>query len=431
MSDLSDSWLGEDSLDSNFNTASNELTQNRSQNESENERAEDEIDTDIEDDEVEHNEEHNGDEGNSQDKPTNAAKSSKESKEVIKNANELLNYFEEEHRHDLTLHLYSSYLLKKLIYSAHEKKNYEEVDVFLKTQMRDNWVSWPNPKVIIDPQLDQIYEDVPDERDKPLDPVMAEEMKEYNKIERKKISETSFQHAKKLMKMELNAHWEHTLQTAATKSETNLDIEHLNIPDRVSEKIFTKLDDFFAGMHARVAKMNKFEVIQDSTELKLSLVQKENSKVKPNKRIKFDYHDIISRGSEMGDDMRELYMKSLELYNDIPSKFDKHQFKVPPEISKKYSKKFTDGNHEKYIDIVTKMKYDEFVPLEVILNDSRLTNKDKSQVRRIYKKEKENTSAKKSFFYVQGYQGMNDKDSDYSEDDYTLDDCLIKIPRRD
>ncbi|KAL3234535.1 RNA polymerase I-specific transcription initiation factor RRN9 [Nakaseomyces bracarensis] len=422
MSDLSDSWLGDQSINSDFDVTSNGDIATETQSRGESEPVADE--TREETNEI----------VDSNPIPENSSqiikktKLTQDFKETVKNANELLSFFEEEQRHDLTLHLYSSFLLKKLLFNAHEKKHFDEIDLFIKTQMRDNWVSWPNPNTIIDPQIDKLYEDVlTNDNGELAGNVIDQETEDYLKKEYQKISDTSLQHARKLMKIELNSHWEHTLQNGAKKLNTNLDIEHTNIPNTVSDKIFNKLDEFLAGMHAKVAKMNKFNVTQDNNDLKLKLIQKDST-IKPNKHIKFDYHDIISRGSEMGDDMRELYMKSLELYNDIPSKFDKNQFKVPPEVLKKYSRP-NEKNERRFAEIVGKMKYD-YIPLDVIANDKRLANRNKTHLRKIFKKEKENTAAKKSFFYVQGHQANNDSDTEYSDDDYGLDDCLIRIPRK-
>lgn len=83
-------------------------------------------------------------------------------KETLKSANELLDSLEHSHRVDLSLHLYSAYLLKRLLYKANEKKHFYEVNQFVKTQIKDNWTSWPNPNTIIDPSVDKLYEDIPE-----------------------------------------------------------------------------------------------------------------------------------------------------------------------------------------------------------------------------------------------------------------------------
>ena len=45
-------------------------------------------------------------------------------KETLKMANELLDSLEHSHRVDLSLHLYSAYLLKRLLYRANERKHF-------------------------------------------------------------------------------------------------------------------------------------------------------------------------------------------------------------------------------------------------------------------------------------------------------------------
>ena len=76
-------------------------------------------------------------------------KLSKEDRSIIDTANELLNTLEQSHRADLALHLYSTHLLKTLLRNANRKKSLLEIDVFIKTQIKDNWTSWPNPYTVI------------------------------------------------------------------------------------------------------------------------------------------------------------------------------------------------------------------------------------------------------------------------------------------
>lgn len=85
-----------------------------------------------------------------------AKKSTQEEKELIATANELLDNLEHIHRTDLTLHLYSSFLLKKLLRRANSRKFPYETDQFIKNKIKENWVSWPNPQTIIDPQTNKL-----------------------------------------------------------------------------------------------------------------------------------------------------------------------------------------------------------------------------------------------------------------------------------
>lgn len=352
-------------------------------------------------------------------------KLSKELKTIISNANSLLTSLEEEHRHDLAIHLYSSYLLRKLLYQAHEKKHFQEVDIFIRTQIREGWASWPNPNTTIDPQLDRVYEDnFMAERRVDVSDEMRNEIDAFDKKEYRKISDYSMKHARNMLRMELNSHWQHRLQQAACKTGKTLDVNSIDIPTDISNEIMNKLDHLLAGLNTKIAKINKFDVKQSDSEKKLTLIQKDIGQLKSNRHIEFDYHDIISRGCEMGIDMRNIYMKSLELYNDIPSKFDKSQFKIPKQILAKYKPAAADPSKDKFNEIVSRMK-DDYVLFDNLISDKRLTSTSKLPWKKLYKKEKDLLLAKKVFFYVKGYQ-----EEESSEDEYSAEDCIVKIPRR-
>lgn len=323
-------------------------------------------------------------------------------KQIIESANEILNSFEHVHRTDLTLHLYSSYLLKKLLYRANEKKHFYEIDQFIKTQIKDNWVSWPNPNVVINPQTDKIYGDL--DTDDNLD---------SSNIEPTEISDRALQHATNMLNLEFSGHWQHLLSKSSMKSGQSLDIDKLNIPTDISNSILYKLDHLLAGLHHKVAKQNKIVVSKDkqgSPELdgNLNSVQIENGISKVNKKIRLDYHDIIERGCQMNENMDEIYMKSLELFNDIPSKFKKDQFKLAKKVLKKYrhpkrSKKATLSHN------ILKNYKEDYIAFSKLLADGRLSTDDKNKMKILNKQQTEIGLNTKTFFQVKGYKPIQTK----------------------
>lgn len=330
---------------------------------------------------------------------------------VIDAANDLLDSLEQSHRGDLPLHLYSSYLLKNLLSRANEKKHSFEIDQFIKTQIKDNWTSWPNPNTVIDPQSNILYEDAT--------------VSEQQTIKPGEISPDALTHSTNMLKLELDSYWQHCLAQSALISGETLDIDRMQMPQDLTNHIIGKLDRFFNGLHIKVAAKNKFEIQQDQHSHQLTVSQLKHEKVKANKRIELSYRDIIGRGCEMGEDMLEIYMKSLELYNDIPSKFKKSQFKLPKSVLKKYGPP-EKGKSSK--DILERSR-EPFIEVEKLLKDKRLTSKDKMEIRKLTRKGIEHTLNKKTFYQVKGYK--SDEPYEHKNDShYNIEDCLIKIPRK-
>ncbi|AJS90938.1 Rrn9p [Saccharomyces cerevisiae YJM1401] len=328
-------------------------------------------------------------------------------KETLKSANELLDSLEHSHRVDLSLHLYSAYLLKRLLYKANEKKHFYEVNQFVKTQIKDNWTSWPNPNTIIDPSVDKLYEDI------------AEGIENVS-VQPGEISNRALMHASDMMRVELDAQWQKFLSKSALDHVVTLDVDELNIPNEISRNILVKLDSLFEGLHDRIAKENEFDVRQDKHSNNIRANQIDDEPMQANRRIKYTYHDLISRGCEMNEDMTDIYMKSLELYNDIPEKYKKRKFRLPKQILKKYHQPKKTSSYLK--ELLSKTRED-FIPVEKLLKDKRLTSKDKSKLQRLNREETEDALNKRTFFQVKGYLEDENEISDYE-----LDDCLIELP---
>lgn len=330
-------------------------------------------------------------------------------KAVIDNANELLDSLEQAHRSDLALHLYSSYLLKTFLYRANEKKHPYEVDQFIRTQIKDNWTSWPSSKTVIHPQTDKLYEDF----------VITNQTRQPGEI-----SLNALRSSAAMLEQELDAYWQHCLATCATESGNTLDVDKMNMPTDLAHSVISKLDKFFEGLHNKVAKKNKIELQQDGSH-QLIVSQPQNEVVKVKTHVELKYHDIITRGCEMGQDMTDIYMKSLELYNDIPASIEKTQFKLPKAELKKY-RPIKDGKSN--IDVMKKTR-ENYLSFEKLMKDKRLTARDKLELKKLIKKKMELSLSKKSFFEVKGYH-LEDDDNSESDTSYTANDALIKIPRK-
>lgn len=335
-------------------------------------------------------------------------------REVIKAANELLNSLEQSHRSDLTLHLYSSYLLKTLLRRANERKYGLEIDQFVKTQLRDDWTSWPDPKTVVNPQTDRLYED------------FVAAAKQESSIEPGEISPRALNRSVDMLNVELDSYWQHCLAKSSATAGVALDVDRMSVPRHLTDHILGNLDHLFSGLHSKVAAKNKIEIQQDQSSQILTVSQTQHDKVKANKRVEFTYHDIIARGCEMGEDMVEIYMKSLELFNDIPSTFDKSQFKLPKSVLKSHRPLHGHSG----LEILGRSK-DQYLELEKLLKDKRLSAKDKCQLKKVAKRSIEQNLGKRTFFNVQAYKSLEQESREDGEDEdrYGLNDCLANIPR--
>lgn len=329
---------------------------------------------------------------------------------VINAANEILNSLEQSHCADLGLHLYSSYLLKKLLFKANEKKYMFEIDQFFKTQIKENWVSWPNPNTIIDPQTDKLYEDG------------VEDGISFN-LKPGEVSANAMIHSSQMLRREMDSYWQQCLSESAKSSNNFLDIDEIVLPTLISNKIFTKLDHFFEGLHNNVAKQKNIEIDQSVSNGQLVISQVDTiDETKENKHISFMFHDIIARGCDMGEDMTEIYMKSLELFNDIPGTFHKNQFKLPKQVLKKYRPAISANRN---MDGIFKSSRDDFLLIEQLLKDKRITAKEKAKLRLSNKKDLELGINKKIFFKVKGLEPHETMGNNI----YGFEDARVKIPR--
>ncbi|CCF56663.1 hypothetical protein KAFR_0B03660 [Kazachstania africana CBS 2517] len=333
-------------------------------------------------------------------------KLSKDDMTMIDSANDILDSLEHNHRNDLSLHLYSSFLLKKLLYKANSKKHAYETNQFIKTQIKDNWVSWPNPNAIIDPQTNNIYEDIQ----------FGEKAKSLTNGE---ISINGLNHARDALALELNAHWIYLLNKSSGVSGQNLDVDILNIPDFVINSVIGKLDHIFSGINHKIAKQNKVKIAKDNETNFINIDQLKEDSVKINRQIRFDFHDIIESGCQMNEDMKEIYMKSLELYNDIPETFRKKRFTLPKKILKRYKSKKTDKKIEDISKEVYEKLTSDYVRIGTLLRDGRISSMQRRQLKRIQKRERDVALSKKTFFEVKGFR-LEEEEVDFNSNSQDL-----------
>lgn len=269
---------------------------------------------------------------------------SKVDRKLIKTANELLNDLEHEHRNDLTLHLYSTYLLKKLILDQNSKKYLHESNEFVKKQIKDNWTFWPNNDVVLDPQIDKVYQDLYDvdlNNDTIINnPVHTDNIHTKNQVEMKngEVSENALKKSLEMLKIEMQAIWERSINKVAHKESITLNLDHMKITNDATFHVMDKLEQLFQGLNIKMAQRNAITVSADP-QGNLQLKQIENidqNKLIKGKEFNIRYNDIIQRACEIDDNLQDIFMKSLKLYNDIPSTYPKKLFKLPSKVLKKY-----------------------------------------------------------------------------------------------
>ncbi|GMM56995.1 Rrn9 protein [Maudiozyma humilis] len=329
-------------------------------------------------------------------------KLTQEDKQVIESANEILDSLEHVHRTDLALHLYSSFLLKRLLYRANDKKHLFEIDQLVKSQIKDNWVSWPNPNAVVDPQTDKIYED--------LEFLDEANMEPPTDIIQNEVSASALQHASSMLHLELSSYWQDSLVKSSKKSGMPLDVDNMSIPTEFSTTILNKLDQLFSGLHQKMAKKNKVTVTKEKTPNSASTdvmtaIQIKNGVTKVNKQIQLNYHDIIERGYEMHENIDNIYMKSLELFNDVPNTFKKQPFKISKKVLKKYRNSHK-GNKKSSSNISNGK--DDYILLRNAVSDPTIPTEQRDKLRHLLRKQTELGLSQRTFYQVRGYTDDND-----------------------
>ena len=473
-------------------------------------------------------------------------------KNEIQDYLEIIDTLEHEHRSDLFLHLYSMFLLKKMIRRANEKKFPLETESFIDRHLNDDMVKWPDRLSVIDPTVDKLYEDDPPKvmENKRLDEIVRIRRLIHNSTEVDpidirnnipidisteeqltpgEVSERALRHATNMMNIELNALWGQKLKQSAQKANINFDINEMTIPLEICSNILQKLDHIMKGLHLKRAERNDIDLenieveeeegeeeknqqeeieenndnvsdenmdesllddenvlgsvaseciedldsqekistpntstnsalpneispqetdinqiidpditLPDSSpkpkNLKYKTVEERKSayresvrrglqkffakqkeqrkkdqelvkyvyhldKTDPNKNIQFTYHEILDRCFEMDLDMKNIYMKSLKLFNDIPGTYSKIEFKIKKDTLKRYKVKYKKGRK-----IFTGLYAKQFYDVDTLLEDQRIPKKRKKLMEIITRKDAEKAAEWKTFLQVQENQ---------------------------
>lgn len=328
---------------------------------------------------------------------------------------ELLRSLEDEQRHDLTLHLYSAYLLKFLIRKSNRKKKALEAEIFIKTLIKENWTSWPSLSAIINPQTDKIYEDHVFDYSNEL-------------LGNNQVSENKLNHATNMMGEEINAIWVYLLKkkmnSSLTRSTLCLDIDLINISNDIVNNILLKLDSLLEGLQTRVVQPKNLELSTKPHSSTLTLINGNDSSLKTiemNRKMKLNYKDIIMRGCEMGFDMSELYIKSLELFEEIPSNFQEKQYRLPKEVCEKFIPRNISLSEKRMVTEYQK----EFFELEKLIKDRNMSADIKRDLR-LMKLKNEFSRDKQMFMMVNERNRQRHKNDNYHQDsEYGIEDCLV------
>ncbi|CCE62619.1 hypothetical protein TPHA_0C04690 [Tetrapisispora phaffii CBS 4417] len=353
---------------------------------------------------------------------------------IFESAKEILETLEHTQRTDLALHLYSSYLLRTLLYKANEKRHIAEIDLLYTTQVKENWVSWPNSNTIIDPKTDKLYEDDIGKKTQIYDDIIVDKGQILTQNMKKEqiedinlnfdvlpgeVSTNALIHGSHMMERELDAYWQKIISESAISNNDYLDIDTMNIPSTISDHILSKLDLFFEGLHNQVAQQTSINIKQSIDDGHIVISQPDKvAEIKENKHIELDFHDVILRSCDMGENMQEIYMKCLQLFNDIPKTFDKQHFKLP----KHYLKKFSPApkKHNLEVEEAIKNSRKDFIAIEDVLKKTTIKSKQKAKLAFKNRKNTELNINKKVFYKIQGPSLI-----DLEDLDYTVKDALL------
>ncbi|AGO12627.1 AaceriAER288Cp [[Ashbya] aceris (nom. inval.)] len=372
-------------------------------------------------------------------------------KTIASEALELLESLEQQHRHDLTLHLYSAHLLKQLLRKAHKKKRALEAEVYIKTMIKDNWTSWPSPNTVIDPHTDCVYED---------EELWGSREEAPQMPERGEISARALQHAMRMMRVELDSVWQRQLTQSASlvqqlgQGNVSLDVNKMAMPLELVNHIFARLDAFTQGLNVNFAKQAKVELAtQPSTPTLLVKTGGAEHRGPPSgagstnarRKTRLDYRDLIVRGCEMKLDMSNVYIKSLFLFEGLANRYNVKDFKIPKEILKKY----VPQRQAEVVPRRMKNLQKEFWELEALTRDRNLSVDVRQALRQMCLKNGFSRD-KKTFMMVQEINNQRQKalgadqrphkrhkgskkdtlvaadEEEVDDEIYGLGDCLIK-----
>lgn len=351
---------------------------------------------------------------------------SSSNKKIIHDAQEILNFIETTHQNDLSVHLYSAYLLKKMLIRANKKRYHYETNQFIKKNIKESWTRWPNKHTIINPAFDQIYTDPSLRKTIPIETSSNDTEDPDPTAHGGIINEQCLHHGEDIMKSEMESHYQRLLKKSLISSSNNdshkmLDLESIELPQDISTFIFGKLIGLLEVLHTNATDITKVDLEQDPNSLKIRVVDTEKKPVKicnPGK-FKIDYTDILSVASQMEVNTSNIQKKCEKLFYAIPNSFRRKLFKLDETTFEKYeisqSTLSLDNNFLKSNDAVVRLEH---------LLHHRKTNK---KVKKILFLLSENDKEKSKEMKLNSLKKLNSElkpKNSLSKDDY-----LIKIPK--
>lgn len=355
---------------------------------------------------------------------------------LTKDALELLKTLDNEQRTDLSVHLYSTHLLKHLLKNANKAENkILPTETFLKSSLGRNWTSWPSQNTVIDPNTTSIYEDNPSSHCS------------SDNLRPGQLDEHSMNHASDMLFSELNAVWQKCLTDISSDSSLTLDINSMDLPEDIFQSILFKLDHFIGSLHLNVAEKNHLDISTTPADPRVRLTTEELKSInaiKIKNKPQFDYKDLIVHGCDMGEDMSHVYLKAVELFQDIPKSLDSSQFELPDEFLNKFAhikmsntehassaSEESDEDNEQNILASKKSKMadqsadddrnEKYVLMDQIIKNRSIDPRVRKEIRLLLRKD-EFARDKKMFLTVLNHNKEIEEEGMYS--DYGLDDLI-------
>lgn len=160
--------------------------------------------------------------------------------ELRQNSKQILQHYEDDYKHDLSIHLYSTYLM-------------HQMDSLFPHR---SWACWPKPQDDVpDPKTTQLYTDEPETMSNTLlnrtskildkNSLQQSGSDQSNSISGSDPTETLKIEVERLFKRKI---YHQIMKNPDHKYHVQPSIEHTQLPDMVMEKITDKIDDLMTGL---------------------------------------------------------------------------------------------------------------------------------------------------------------------------------------
>ncbi|SSD58913.1 uncharacterized protein SCODWIG_00674 [Saccharomycodes ludwigii] len=314
----------------------------------------------------------------------------------VRQYNDILKYLEIQHRQDLATHLYSTFLLKKLLKLANgtDYKHTVLIDRFINCNIKHAWTLWPNENTDINPKTNEVYCD-------------------------NSISPNINNNRMQMLLIELSSVWSKQLCEKHNRN-IDLDLDSLDIPLPIVNKILNRLDCLFKRLVIQQLKVSvDFEENEQKTGYTYNISSEDHPRTdredKNSHRV-FNHMDILTNSMCNTKQQISLIDKVRTLFEVLPNTlFDKSQFKIddaslqpfenmgkPLDEDPGYiaSKKTVKKLRVSKMNITERAKYQNAINKDKIIKDLLAINK---------------TAIRK-----------NSKENKNNKNLYSLDDCLIE-----